>query len=1731
MAEDPPKKVETPDVHKEVKAKGGEQNKISETVKEPDQTAKFRELRRELAKQDAGFSFSGMKVPASGSKFELTDDGKPVAAATHKGRGEKPTGTLEKPPTAPEKPTSAEKPPATDTKPAAVTPPAKPLDMAELTRDAEAIRKATGNDNYIARWADKEAINKILEGKTDAERKAIDQIYQKDHGRGLEAEMRAFESGSDLDKFLNVLNRKDGNAENQAARRIHENLLEKHNLIDGRSSSEIEKDVRDLLSTRNSDQISKMDDEYKKTYGVSLKDAINNDAKISQTTKEMAAVYLKGNDKRTDQDTAQLISTSLKNQNSELFAESMRDASPAARKAFLDNGGEQKVNDAFGHWYSNKDVQHAMDYAKEGKLSASTQIRDNTGLVFDNAKGVELAITRMTDGERKMYVDGKALTDGKTVAGLSPDDQKKSREYFGTMHDALSKTANATEMVKYEDMIAAKGDGSFVSSLAKDRGWIYNTSTADMIGEMRNMTPAQFDDAQKHPERRAELQKMLSSLNKNEAETKEALGVYDKMMTAKTVEDAREVTKPSVQSAIAAGEHWYGNDSEKVLTSISQMSKAEQEKYKTNEPFRNELNQSIDKSLQNPRELDAAHRMLQAIKDGKDPNSDVIARMERSANGSKTDEMARDIEKAFKDDPTLRDRVINPKTDEDRKYSQLFKKTAQESFGEDYENFGKPLAEQGRLPLEWKVGLNQGVFSNDYKQAFEDLQQATPEEKKRLKEDPQYRQTVLGFMDANRQQIALATINQTELKPEDNIRAAVVGWGGSADIVDELKRMKPEDLDKAKSDYATKYGSSLEGDLMHKLSGTDRDAAERVLTQNLNVEERASIQRNQTENARSGFGAYMQDNVFRSGTGAQADDAQLQTNRALSEQNKMDAAIASGNAILNKMTPDQIRETQAKITAQISEAMQAQATATDNHIESKKAAGEYVGDAAIIGSLILTGGSDAPLVIGLAAAAGATIKVGANAAFSGNNYDFSVGNVATDTAMGAITAGTAGIGAEGIAAVFGIGKVAAVNGAKLAIAETGEQLLATGGREALETGTQDIVRNALASGAKKLNQEEFTALAAKSVSPELTGAARDVAVNQLATSLEKNVSEQIATGVVRHATRLGLNAGAGAAAGGAGGIVQGTSEWDSRNSVAQNLERIAERTGESALSGAVVAGLASEAMPVIQKILPKRGVVEAESKSPLQPSEHPGVNPGEQIPPGSERPVTKPLEERPAAPEQASEQNNARAADQKWPRNEKGQVLDSKGNVIENDWPKVPQEHVEAVRTQVRLELGQVKAADGQSVLEKLDNSGLTAEQKTRVADALGEVREHYAKTFASDPDQPVNWIHTQGELGRVIDAAKAAQATPSETEDALLASMFSDSLKTKANFTTHHLDGELAAEHVLKDKLGGDFTPERLNGIMHAIREHQIAPPEFMGGIYKGIITRGLGHELSPEETKTLNSLVAKMNDPFHQTLVEAPGGGKMLALNEEERSMLALTGSDQWHVPSDGNAWNKISRALIDGDGIDNYATPGGLSKIVQIRGPETAMYFKDGNFRYDNPGTEMSPFPSSSQGSWRKSFRDFTTVASPDGLKVANEAVGDAETAAVKAQSRVDAWLHQRLNIPASEELPVIPGWTGKPQLDAAGHPMTNAGGRTMMIPDNLKYPNVEQKWWDINNTPLAKRSAENQAWYEDPANRYRGLDEKEIQQFKLAKEIRDQYAGELRKEQRVGGDAAPIYEPVP
>jgi hypothetical protein len=333
-------------------------------------------------------------------------------------------------------------------------------------------------------------------------------------------------------------------------------------------------------------------------------------------------------------------------------------------------------------------------------------------------------------------------------------------------------------------------------------------------------------------------------------------------------------------------------------------------------------------------------------------------------------------------------------------------------------------------------------------------------------------------------------------------------------------------------------------------------------------------------------------------------------------------------------------------------------------------------------------------------------------------------------------------------------------------------------------------------------------------------------------------------------------------------------------------------------------------------------------------------------------------------------------------------------------------------------------------------------QESKMIMDSMGEIREHAARMKHIDPEQKVNWDHTMREFGASLEYAKARGLNKEETQDLLLAAMWSDGLKTKFNFTTHNMDGAAAFQQFAQRE---GLSAERTAGIMQAIKEHQIAPPEFMATIYTGMI-KNSQPPLTQAELAALDTLKEKMSNPFGQNLIDVPGGpvgAKALDLTETERALLQRTGLDQWHVPHEGNSWNRISRTLIDADGTDNYLGAGGASKIVQLRGPEKAPWFADRHARFTNP---ENPKEISSVESWMQSRRDFIGnpgkqgAASDEARAFIQQNDGAVNAQIDEAGKRVDAWINSpegraELGLPPDGDVGKIPGWTGtkdKPDL---------------------------------------------------------------------------------------------------
>ena len=427
---------------------------------------------------------------------------------------------------------------------------------------------------------------------------------------------------------------------------------------------------------------------------------------------------------------------------------------------------------------------------------------------------------------------------------------------------------------------------------------------------------------------------------------------------------------------------------------------------------------------------------------------------------------------------------------------------------------------------------------------------------------------------------------------------------------------------------------------------------------------------------------------------------------------------------------------------------------------------------------------------------------------------------------------------------------------------------------------------------------------------------------------------------------------------------------------------------------------------------------------------------------------------------------------------------------------------------QTLAELSQIKALEpGKNVLDQFRDSDLSISQKYRVLNSLTQVREHFVNQQVNgkiEADQQGNWVHTQGEFGRVIDAATREKLTPAQTEDALLASMYSDAVKSKANFFTHHMDGALAADHVLSNQFGAGFERGRLDGIVYSIREHQIGPPEFMSNLYANRIRAALQFKLSPEQETSLASLQSKMADPLNPSVEKttAPDGSKILKLSDTEHSLLRLSGAQEWYVPDSTQVHNPVSRAVIVGDSVDNYSTPGGIGKIAGLGGPESDKWFMNRRIDNDSAAAERS----TNIGSARMSGVDASKLLTPNTSDLASMGQARTEQAIAGTKLNIANWLRTEKGIdPEKQQVP--------------------------FFNSDLKYPQfgeADAEWWNIHRTPADKRSVEQQNFYD--AHRFDGLSPTEVNDFLLAKEIRDRVANDLRAAQRVDGDQPPQYLPA-
>src|SRR5262249_18948475 len=176
-------------------------------------------------------------------------------------------------------------------------------------------------------------------------------------------------------------------------------------------------------------------------------------------------------------------------------------------------------------------------------------------------------------------------------------------------------------------------------------------------------------------------------------DTKRALEMFDGKLNAKSFDDSKTV-KRTLTEMLDDNTHWYGNDRKAMVNAIATMTPEEARKYKSDAEFRNKLDKAVTDSFGPGPGLEAARHFFEEVeKDGKPHDLDVVAKLKLRAfdlventGGVKAGDVIRDIQTEFRKDrervdqlkkegkpvdpPELRERILNPKTAEDKKFSE-----------------------------------------------------------------------------------------------------------------------------------------------------------------------------------------------------------------------------------------------------------------------------------------------------------------------------------------------------------------------------------------------------------------------------------------------------------------------------------------------------------------------------------------------------------------------------------------------------------------------------------------------------------------------------------------------------------------------------------------------------------------------------------------------------------------------------------------------------------------------------------------------------------------------------------------------------------------------------------------------------------------------------------------------------------------------------------------------------
>lgn len=1003
----------------------------------------------------------------------------------------------------------------------------------------------------------------VLRTMSAQDKAKLETRYQELYGVSLTDHLKTKLATPDLQRALGALDQGNAKTDNRGPVESALSKLEQINSAERENPrlytnerKAVELDLRQTLAHLNSSEIEQLKNDYRQKNGREIDADLLNNERITAETRNALAIYLKGTDRRTADDTSKLAELGLSSKLIDVFHSAFANASQEQRQAFLNADGAKKLESSF----SGRDRELARDYLESGEARLSTLVKFNTNYfaTLTNNDQIELILTNASREEKTKFKLGRELSLTSRAASDLSADEKTALATYNDLHDALSKAGDVREVIMWEEQMLNRGN--LISDIARTHsngiaGVVFaGHKTQDLLSRLEDMSEKDWKLLKTDTQYRKDLETLLKSFATPEEQAR-AVALIKQKVDAETYTESQKHRRgiSEVLGDARSGLFNTNIDKDAIVKALVNLSPVEQELYRQDQAFGADLDKKLRESLgADSAEALLAQRLLLRVKEGGKPELDAIDQvLIDAAKNQELHKSTKDIEIAFSTVPGLRERLISPQSEEDRQLRNFFLAAARLPRVGD----GGALFQEGRLPLSTKLDL-----TADKKTMFDDVMKATDEEKKMLlsKDDTnadakKFREAVLGRFSQSEQQLLLNGLQQGGFGTEDKIRAFALGGGDQQETRELLlsAAKTPSDQARLRNEYARKYGTDMAGDVLKQVTDSDK-----LEFRNKLLPPYAATPGQDYNDLRSQF--------YRSKEGLAA--WLMQQGLGDGSLNSADAALADYSKQLEKYSKnfnDFPPELQKELTQQMNQAL-------EGFRESKGATSEALVDTTVavasFAGAFATGGISLSMLATIGGVGG-VYRVAALKALEGQDFNDSPENIVRQLMTGTLSTAAAFVGPAELKALFGVGEKAA-SGAT-------SQLLARGiVSEAEKAQLEKILTSEIRRGLTEnsdLNRESLMALVKPVVGEQRAEQVASELSQRTNIEMQKGAREYLA-GVVRD---YGAVVASGAAANVASELVTAPLNWDSSLSVEQNLEALGRKTllaGAAGFLGTVVLG-------------------------------------------------------------------------------------------------------------------------------------------------------------------------------------------------------------------------------------------------------------------------------------------------------------------------------------------------------------------------------------------------------------------------------------------------------------------------------------------------------------------------------------------------------------------------------